>query len=230
MTDKVREYLFESRDEASAAVAERIAALCTNSIESEGDARVVVSGGSTPARCFELLSSMNVDWQHVEVMLSDERWVAADDESSNERLVREKLLVANASAARLLPLFQADETIDQRAESLQALRPDRGFSCALLGMGTDGHFASLFPGAATLAEGLDPQSDRFYLPVMTAASPHPRLSMTLSTLLNSHEIQLLIFGDDKLAVYGDALSTDSDLPIAHLLRQTRTPVSVYWSP
>lgn len=230
MAEYVEEYWFESRDEASAAVAQRIATLCTGSIESEGDARIVVSGGSTPARCFELLSTMDVDWQHVQVMLSDERWVAADDDSSNERLVREKLLVSNASAASLLSLFQEDETIDQRADSLQVLQPESAFSCALLGMGTDGHFASLFPGSAKLAEGLDAQGDRFYLPVTTAASPYPRLSMTLSALLNSQEIQLLIFGDDKLAVYRDALSADCELPVAHLLHQTRTPVSVYWSP
>lgn len=229
MTEMVSEHRFDTREAASAAVAARIAALCVRSIDNEGDARIVVSGGSTPERCFELLSGMELDWPRVHVMLSDERWVPADDDNSNERLVRDKLLVDQANAAQLLAVHRADQTVAQRAESLQDSQPANGFTCSLLGMGEDGHFASLFPGATTLDEGLNPNGDRFYLPVTTAASPHPRLSMTLSALLQSDEIQLLFFGDDKMSVYRDALSVDSELPVAHLLRQTRTPVSVYWS-
>ena len=229
MTETVAEYLFDTREDASAAVAARVAALCVQSIDNEGEARIVVSGGSTPARCFELLSGTDLDWQRVQVMLSDERWVPADNESSNERLLRDKLLVGRAGAAELLSLYRPDQGIDERATALQAAIPADGFTCSLLGMGTDGHFASLFPGAPTLEKGLDPDGDSFYLPVTTEASPHPRLSMTLSALLRSDEIQLLFFGDDKMSVYRNALSADSELPVAHLLRQTRTPVSVYWS-
>jgi 6-phosphogluconolactonase len=229
MDSGIMEYCFDSREEASAAVANRIAKLCAASVERQDDARIVVSGGSTPARCFELLSVKELGWQHVQVLMSDERWVSPRDQSSNERLVREKLLVNKASEANLLSLYRPDLSIDERAHELQAMQPAFGFACSMLGMGNDGHFASLFPDSNALEVGLDPVGNRFYIPVQTDASPYPRLSMSLSALLDSEEILLLFFGDDKMRVYREALLPESKLPIAHLLRQRTTPVGVYWS-
>ena len=100
----------------------------------------------------------------------------------------------------------------------------------MVGMGTDGHFASLFPDADSLQVGLDPDSKRFYLPIRTTASPHPRMSMTLSALLKSDEIVLLIFGKDKLAVYEQAEAGDKTYPVAALIAQRDVPVSLYWAP
>ena len=97
-------------------------------------------------------------------------------------------------------------------------------------MGEDGHFASLFPDAENLEEGLDVDSSELSIPVNTAASPHPRVSLTLSALSRSDEILLLMFGDRKREVYEAAKQTANGYPVFHLLRQKRAPVYVYWAP
>ena len=97
-------------------------------------------------------------------------------------------------------------------------------------MGADGHFASLFPDAENLAEGLDADGSSLCIPVSTDASPHPRISLTLAALSRSDEIVLLFFGDDKLAVYKEAKKQTNGYPVSRLLRQKRAPVHVYWAP
>lgn len=224
------EHLFDSRETASAAAAEQISARVDARLRKEATASFVVSGGSSPRRCFELLSNRTLEWERVQIVLSDERWVPNVHADSNERLVRETLLQGGAGAARLTSVYQDDMSVDERCDSLQTQFPESGFACALVGMGTDGHFASLFPGAHDLAAGLDPDSRRFYVPVRTDASPHPRISMTLGALLQSDEILLLIFGDEKLRIYNQANSGNESFPVAHLLRQRRVPVQVVWAP
>ena len=101
MADGAMERYFDTREEASAAAAAALTAALSRRLELQGDASLVVSGGSTPGRTFELLSAAPLAWQDVHVVPSDERWVAADHDDSNERLVREKLLVNEAANARL---------------------------------------------------------------------------------------------------------------------------------
>ena len=226
------ENFFDSRDEASHAAAIRIAEALVRRLGAQGRASVVVSGGTSPAGVFAGLATKELDWSGVHVILSDERWVPADHEDSNERLVRDTLLTAMARDAKLLPVYKAGVTVEERCAELndelrQAPFP---FACALLGMGEDGHFASLFPDADTLEEGLDADSPRLCVPVNTAASPHPRVSLTLSALSRSDEILLLIFGDGKRAVYESAKRDANGHPVSHLLRQKRAPVHVYWAP
>jgi len=221
---------FESRDAASAAAAARLAGLISAQLALHDAAHLVVSGGTTPGRCFGYLAGYDLAWDRVGVALSDERWVPATHEDSNERLVRMTLLVDKAAGAKLLSLYQDGLSVDERCNSLQQQQPQKGFAAALIGMGADGHFASLFPDADCLAAGLDPGSQRFYIPVRTAASPHPRISMTLQAIMQSTEIVLLFFGDEKLRVFEKAQSGDEQLPIAALLDQDTTPVSLYWAP
>jgi len=229
-TEVARVFEFDTRDAASAAVAARIAGLISAQIDRNDKATFVVSGGTTPAKCFDYLSSYSLDWDKVQVALSDERWVPYDHEDSNERLVREALLKAEAAAASVLSIYQDDLSVDERCDSLQSQFPESGFACSMVGMGADGHFASLFPDADSLEAGLDFDNKRFYIPVLTAASRHPRVSMTLGALLKSAEILLLIFGTDKLGVYEKARAGDSTYPIAALLGQQAVPVSLYWAP
>ena len=221
---------FDSRDAASAGAAARIAGLVSAQLDRDAKADLVVSGGTTPAQCLDYLSGYSLDWDKVQVALSDERWVPGDHEDSNERLVRETLLKNEAATASVLSLYQADLSVDERCDSLQAQLPESGFACAMVGMGTDGHFASLFPDADSLQAGLNSDSKRFYIPVRTTASPHPRISMTLGALLKSDEILLLIFGAEKLGVYEQAEAADKTYPVAVLLEQQAVPVSLYWAP
>ena len=226
------EYIFETREQASIAAAQRIGEALARRLDGQGEASVVVSGGTSPAGVFRELSRTVLPWSDIHVVLSDERWVRPDHEDSNEKLVRETLLVGEAQNASLLRVYRQDVTIDERCgeineELLQAPFP---FACTLLGMGEDGHFASLFPDADNLQEGLDVDSRQLCIPVQTAASPHPRVSLTLSALSRSDEIVLLIFGDAKRDVYETAKTSANGLPVSHLLRQKRAPVYVYWAP
>lgn len=225
---------FSTRDAASTAAAARMAGLIDAQLRRDGDAYVVVSGGTTPSQCFGYLSGYDLAWNRVSAVLSDERWVASDHDDSNEKLVRETLLVDKASTARVLSVYADDLSVDERCDSLQSFFPASGFSCALVGMGNDGHFASLFPDADSLAAGLNLDNDRFYIPVRTSASPHARISMTLRALAQSEEILLLIFGAEKLAVYEQAMAAESSdsegYPVVSLLQQELCPVQVYWAP
>lgn len=221
---------FESREAASAAAAARVAGLVDAQLTREKRAAFVVSGGSTPGQCFAYLSGYELDWDNVQVVLSDERWVPNTHDESNERLVQTKLLVDNASAASVLPIYQDDLSVDERCDSLQHFLPANGFACSLIGMGADGHFASLFPDADSLDAGLSSNNQRFYMPVRTDASPHPRISMTLQSILKCPEVLLLFFGEEKLAVYEKAIAGDDAYPVTALLEQKDVPVSLYWAP
>lgn len=224
------EYEFDSRAAASTATAARMAGLIGDALQRSERAAFVVSGGSTPRQSFELLSDYDLPWERAQVLLSDERWVSAEHSDSNERLLYESLLINQAKKASLLSLYQSGVTPDERCAMLRASRPETDFACSLVGMGADGHFASLFPDAIDLDAGLDIKNEDFYLPIRTAASPHERLSITLAALLRSAEILLLFFGDDKRAVYEAAKASDSQTPIAALLQRSTVPISVFWAP
>ncbi len=226
----MNEQHFDTRQEASSAAAARIAELLEIRLDQQTDASLVVSGGSTPVDCFAELAGTALDWERVQVLLSDERWVAPDHDDSNERLVRERLLTGHAAAAVLTPLYSADASPEERCDELQHPLPSLPFAAALIGMGVDGHFASLFPDAENLALGLDTESGRLYIPVTTSASPHPRVSMTLAGISRSDEIVLLMFGQDKLDVLEKAKTSTNGFPVSRLLRQKRAPVNVFWAP
>ena len=226
------ETFFETRRDASRAAAQRIAEALNRRLDAQREATMVVSGGTTPVDCFAMLAGMPLDWARVHVVPSDERWVPPDHVDSNEGLLRTTLLSGAANAASLLPLYAPDVGIEERCEALDEdlLRIPFPFAVSLLGMGGDGHFASLFPDAENLEDGLETDSQRLCLPVRTAASEHERISLTLAALSRSDEILLLLFGDSKRAVYEATKQADNGLPVSRLLRQKRAPVNVYWAP
>jgi 6-phosphogluconolactonase len=201
-------------------------------LEHQPEAALVVSGGTSPARCFTALSKTVFDWERVHVVLSDERWVAEHDDDSNTKLVRETLIQSEAATARLLPVYDSLVSIEDRCESLQDIIPFLSFpfACSLLGMGEDGHFASLFPDAENLDEALDIEGKKICVAVNTAASRSPRWSLTLAALSHSDEIVLLFFGDAKRQIYEDAKQSKNIYPVSRLLFQKRAPVHVFWAP
>jgi 6-phosphogluconolactonase len=220
------------RQAASRAAAERLVARLRDDLGKDGHGSLVVSGGTTPADCFDLLSATALDWARVTIVPSDERWVPADDPGSNEGLIRRRLLQANAAAARLLPLYRPGL---EPAAAPAAVERDlrvlaRPFSAVLLGMGADGHFASLFPDYAGLAEALDPAAGARCALVRTDASPLLRISLTLAALLQTSQIALLFFGADKRAVFEQALAGTGAYPVQALLTQSAVPVTALWAP
>ena len=223
---------FDSRSEAALAAGKRIVNALHRRLETHNSAAVVVSGGTTPAPVYGYMAHKDLDWHRVHVLLSDERWVPADHPDSNEKMLRGALERSRASYAKIVSFFDATSSIDERCAELddEIEGLPLPFTSALLGMGTDGHFASLFPDASNLQAAVDLESTHSFVPVETANSAHSRVSMTLPALLRTDEILLLISGEEKRAVLEQATEPGSELPVAHLLRQRRTPVDVFWAP
>jgi 6-phosphogluconolactonase len=222
---------FPTRNDASEGAARFIGRRLRERLAAADTAGLVVSGGSTPVRCFEYLSTTPLDWERVRIAMSDERWIPPGNKDSNETLVRTYLVQNAAAAATLLPVYAEATTPEERASMLGACVDElpRPFACTLLGMGSDGHFASLFPDAPNLSLGLDAAAAEAFIPVRTGSSPHPRISMTLGMLLDSEAIVLLFFGDQKRGVYESAPRADPPLPITALLEQQQVPVHVFWA-
>lgn len=223
---------FADRPAASAAAAELIAGQLRRALERSDETSLVVSGGTTPQECFLNLSRKALDWSRVSIVPSDERWVEPHNTSSNEHLVRTRLMLGPATAARLLSFYLGELEAREAPEVISGLlqRLPRPFACTLLGMGEDGHFASLFPDFEGLDEALDPGNSSQCLLVKTSASPYLRISLTLSALLDSDAIVLLFFGDAKRRVFEAAAAGESIYPVAALLAQDTVPVTVIWAP
>jgi 6-phosphogluconolactonase len=197
-------------------------------------ASLVVSGGRTPVHLLRQLSTEKADWKNIWVTLADERWVETANEDSNERLVREKLLVGAAAAARFVGLKNPAPTPEAGAEwSWRALsRVPRPFDIVMLGMGDDGHTASLFPGSLALARALDVTAGPGCVAVNALAAPHARVSLNLAAILDARRIVLHIEGDAKWRVYQRARTPGSaaELPVRAVLHQREVPVDVFWAP
>ncbi|MDO7834987.1 6-phosphogluconolactonase [Sphingobium sp. HBC34] len=223
------EHLFATGAEAAADLAARIASILSQAVAARGIATLAVSGGRSPRPVLEALRQVDLDWGKVVVTLVDERWVAPDSADSNERLVRETLLQGAAAQARFVPMKTdaADAYAGQPAVEAAFAALPWPLDIVLLGMGDDGHTASLFPGAAELAEGLS--SSARTIAVTPPAAPHQRLSLTASAILDSRQVFLQIGGAGKKAVYDRALAGGpvEELPIRLALLQDQVPVDVW---
>lgn len=204
------------------AAAHAVAAQLSEGLAERGRASLVATGGRSPGPVYDRLRNADLDWAHVAVTLSDERHVGVDSPNANVRQLRERLFVGPAAKARYLPLT------DYAEPALRALMP---FDAVMLGMGEDGHVASLIPGSPVMAEAMDPDGRTLVAesPTGFGSPPVARITLTLSALLQSRAIFLLIAGDAKRQVIADALA-GADLPVRAILQQGRAPVRVFWTP
>jgi len=234
----VQEFLCDSREALFEKVAKRCALQLTRGVEKQGRASFIVPGGSTPGPVFERLSKMSILWHNVLVSPSDERWISTEHEASNQKLIEQTLLINQAADARLMPL-KNDAATPAEGE-LQAEKNvselEQPFDVTMVGMGGDGHFASLFPGCPQIEEALDPKLTKKCIGIDATGCPvagdYPfRMSLTLSAILNSKVVILLVTGKEKLDVIRQAAKANNplDKPVASLLNQNDTPVEVYWA-
>jgi len=221
---------FATADAAAAAAAQAI----VDQLTPPGPKRLIVTGGRSPGPVYDRLTQTDLDWSRITITLSDERFVDPGAPDSNERLVRERLLRGRAAAAGFVPLKGKCSTPAEDAVAVEPLlRALVPFDVALLGMGDDGHIASLFPGAPRLAAALDPDSERFVIGVEVAGlAPYlPRISLTGRALFDSRLIVLLTSGEPKRSLIERVLTDPAFAPpVAALIRQTRAPVRLLWSP
>jgi 6-phosphogluconolactonase len=167
----------------------------------------------------------------VKITLADERLLPATDLESNERLVRDRLLRREAQAAVFIPLWQGEgDPVESAIEAVCNM--ERPFAMVVLGLGDDGHIGSLFPGMPGLGRALYSAADLTAVFVPGQASRQPRVSLTVATLLDTRRIALSFTGEPKRRVFESALAPGAveDLPVRAILRQTKVPVDVYWSP
>ena len=213
---------FASTEALADAAADAIEAALQGALDARGRACLVGTGGRSPGPVYDRLSQADLDWGKVAVTLSDERQVDADSPNANARLLRERLFVGPAAAAQFLPLT------DYAEPALRKLTP---FDAVMLGMGEDGHIASLIPGSPGLAEAMDPDADRLIAeaPQGFGSPPVARITLTLAALLQSRAVFLLIAGGAKRQVIADA-QAGADLPVRALLNQERAPVRIFWTP
>ncbi len=199
-----------------------------------GRATLVLSGGRTPIRFFEQLGQRSLQWDGLIVTLADERWVSPTAADSNERLVRKHFLQGEAGRARFVGLKNAAPTpYDGLHECSDVLgQLPRPFDVVVLGMGDDGHFASLFPGVPELGMALDMNSAACCVAVSPPSAPHQRMSQTLAALVDTGLLILHLEGERKWRRYREALDHGPvhEMPLRALLGQRRTPVEVYWAP
>ncbi|HZH44577.1 MAG TPA: 6-phosphogluconolactonase [Lysobacter sp.] len=217
----------------AAAAAEAIARTLCEDLASRPRARLLVSGGTTPAPVYAALSQVALHWSRVDVALVDERWLHPDDPDSNARLVREHLLQHGAAEARFEPLTQPGRTLEDAVAWANA-HAQQPAAVAVLGMGDDGHTASLFPGMHGLERALS--SERPYVAVDARDCPGARqwarrISLTPAGLRCARERVLLLRGTGKRAVLERALA-DGDprrWPVLVALGGG-APLQVHWCP
>ncbi len=202
-------------------------------IAERGYALLAVSGGRTPAPFFRALSRCTLDWSRVTVTLADERWVPEDHGDSNARLVQQHLLQGPAARARFVGLYSDAPTLEEGAAVADARLRGLGlpFDAVILGMGEDGHTASLMPGSEALMSALNPRGGRLCRAVRAPGVVQPRLTLTLAALLTSRRILLHIVGDAKWRVLERARTPGpvAELPVRAVLHQQRVPVRVYYA-
>lgn len=228
---KPEDHLFADSEALAEALATDVATALKEAIAERGRATLAVSGGSTPKRFFAALSGKTLAWDKVTVTLVDERFVPETDERSNQRLVVSTLLQDEATRARFVPLYNAAASIEEAAEHASAVIAalPRPFDVVVLGMGTDGHTASFFPGGDRLQDAL---SDTLAKPVFAMEAPgagEPRLTLSFAAIADAHLLVLHIEGPEKNATLKEAMKggAEEEMPIRAVLNRAPSRIHLY---
>lgn len=198
---------YENATAVAQAQADFVAAALQTALNEKGQAVLAVSGGRSPIAFFEALSQKELDWSRISIGLVDERIVPTTHADSNTGLVREHLLKNHAAAATWIPMVEAGRSeteLQPEAVVAYALKQYKQPDVLVLGMGGDGHTASLFPQAPQLAAGIDLDNDVTLLHTTPVTAPHERISMSLGAILKTPNVLLAIQGTEKKAIFDEA--------------------------
>ena len=224
----VEERKFLSLEDAASTLVIDLVSTLREAISIRGQALLAVSGGKTPRKVFKYLREHSLNWNNVTITLTDERWIPNDHAESNEQLVRSYLLKYLSEDTTFIPLYGGHGSLEADVKSCESRLKTLTlpFDAVYLGIGTDGHFASLFPNDDALNV-----SNSLFVGVTNTNSRLARISLTASAILNARKIYLLFSGEEKLSVYRRAKTSGSyiEIPLRIVLLQNKIPVMVYYA-
>ncbi len=213
------------------AFASQLTQILQTAIAERGAAYLVVSGGRTPQALFQQLAQTELDWSKVTITLADDRFLPDSEQDSNERLVKASLLQHKAAAARFISLYAEAASAAEAIPTLLSRVADLPtFDAVILGMGEDGHTASLFPCSAQIKAGLAADAADL-LAVQPTTAPYQRISFSKVRLLNSRALFLHLVGESKLTVLNAAVAGTDELamPIRAFIHHTDVELSVMFA-
>jgi 6-phosphogluconolactonase len=191
-------------------IVDDVAAAFADVVTTAAPASIALSGGGTARDAYQALGERDLDWSGIDVYFGDERFVPVDDPDSNEGMAR-AVLLDRAAPRAIHSMAGAGDTVDAAARGYDAvIAAAPPIDVVHLGLGPDGHTASLFPGSAALAV-----TDRFVVANGDDLHPHPRLTFTYPALARSHLVVFTVAGDDKRDAFARIRAGD-DLPAAHV--------------
>jgi 6-phosphogluconolactonase len=219
----------QARQQLAEQLAEAVAEGVREDLKHQARALLVVSGGSTPVAFFQALAKKPLSWARVDIVLADERWVAEQRADSNASLVRQHLLQGGAACAHFISLTTVNETPEEGAAEVAKRLEGLTWpaSAVILGMGSDGHTASLFPDSRELSLAL--ATAETVVAVRSPSQPQPRITLSADRLHQAKRHFVHITGEEKRAVLANALQGDDarQLPIRAFFA---CPLAIYWAP
>ena len=230
------EHEYADAEALMAMLASRLKAVCVDAVAERGRALLALAGGRTPLPAYRQLAARPFDWSRLTVMPTDERCVPHDHPACNLRELRAAFEDAAGLQLASLTTADGDPTTSESAAAARLAQHPEPFDAVLLGMGTDGHAASLFPGARQLGVAMDPHSRidacRVDPDPLPPEAPFPRITLTLSRLLRARSLHLLVTGNAKRAVLRQAQADSDPLrhPVAALLHAPDAVTHIHWSP
>jgi len=213
---------FKNSQTMTSYLAGDIVAKLKRAISNTGQAVLVVSGGRSPIALFEQLNQSDIAWDNVIISLVDDRWVSADHSDSNENLVKQHLLINKAAAARFIGLVAAgDSAFENIDASIAAITDIKQIDVMILGMGEDGHTASIFPCCEQVNDAMNTDNQQRLIATQPTTAPYQRVSFTLNEILAAKQVYLPLSGNNKIRVFEQAQQLEdlATMPISAVIKQ-----------
>lgn len=217
---------FKSIEQLENSLVRDIVKIITDSIENYGDARILLSGGSTPINLYSILSQQNINWSKVKIGLVDERFVDNESEFSNEKLIRKNLLQNYAKNALFFEMvYCADneklnlELVNDKYSSFM-----KRLDLTILGMGSDGHTASIFPNDLESERIMNTKNIGIYS-TKAPEFPFNRITCSKEIIGNSNDIFLFFTGKTKFNIFKNSIKTN--VPISYFIKEYENMETYY---
>jgi len=213
---------FKNTQAMTSYLASDIVSKLKNAIATKGQAVLLVSGGRSPIALFEQLNQTDIAWDKVIISLVDDRWVGPTHESSNENLVNQHLLINKAAKARFIGLVaQGDSAFDGIEQSIELIKDIKEIDVMILGMGEDGHTASIFPCCAQVEAAMSVDNHQRLIATQPTTAAFERVSFTLNEILAAKQVYLPLNGDNKVRVFEQAQQLEdlAKMPISAVIKQ-----------